>query len=174
MYGFRMEENIMMKKKLNKMFGRKFALFVVAMLVFTFNTMNCFADEVYEGVSLLAPMVQDDSLDSEMLPNSTSRPGSDKIWNIAKKGKYSFAGESYYQTLYTNYRFTGKNKYTVHVVNKSKEPLEVTARRILKVYTVVKVGRGATVNFNVSDIKKSTDFYLVFEGSGQKFSGYIK
>lgn len=37
---------------------------------------------------------------------SASRPS--QVWNIATQGTYDFAGWSYGETLYTNYKFKGK------------------------------------------------------------------
>jgi len=47
----------------------------------------------------------------------TSKPT--QVWYVNIDGKYDFSGWSYYQPLYTNYKFTGKTTYSLFVKNES-------------------------------------------------------
>ena len=99
------------------------------------------------------------------------------VWNIAKDGKYDFAGSSNHQTLYTNYKFTGKNEYTVYCQNTGSNPIVVTAKRLTKTYGSVKITAGKTGSFTFSNIQKDTEFYVVFESTNQSdfaVKGYVK
>lgn len=101
---------------------------------------------------------------------SVQRPS--KVWNIRKKGRYNFAGNPGDQTLYTNYRFTGKTSYTVYIKNTGKYVLTVQARRFSKSYASTRISAGKSGSFTFSNIQKGTEFYIVFKGSS--FSGYIQ
>lgn len=76
--------------------------------------------------------------------------------------------------MYTNYKFTGKTSYTIKVNNRSKKPIEVTAKRLLKTYASTKVSGKKSATIQFSNIKHDTEFYIVFEGKDQDFDGYIK
>ena len=64
------------------------------------------------GVSAICPDEAEESEEPQIQPNSASRPT--KVWNLATKGKYNFKGtiKNAGTTLYTNYKFKGKTKYT--------------------------------------------------------------
>lgn len=87
-------------------------------------------------------------------------------------GQYDFKGATLTQTLYTNYKFKGKTKYTFYVKNTGKYALTVKAKRLLKTYATTKVSPGKSATVTFSDIQKDTEFYLTFENSS--FEGYIK
>lgn len=97
-----------------------------------------------------------------------------KVWNIKEDGKYNFAGSSSYQTLYTNYKFTGKTSYKVYVENTGKTPITVKAKRKMKTYASTKISAGKSAAFEFSNIKSDTNFYIVFEGDNYSFEGYIE
>lgn len=117
------------------------------------------------GVSYVSP-------EETIETRGTSRPS--KVWNIKSKGQYDFAGSSHYQNLYTNYKFTGKTSYKVYVENTGDNPITVTAKRLTKTYGSTKISAGKTGSFEFSNIKSDTEFYIVFEGNGYSFSGYVK
>ncbi len=98
------------------------------------------------------------------------------VWDIGTNGEYDFNGSSNHKDLYTNYKFKGKSKYTVKVKNTGSKAIVVSALRWGKTYAMIRVGKGKTVKFNVTDIKKNTTFYLKFNGEGSSFSfsGYVK
>lgn len=60
-------------------------------------------------------------------PRSTSYPTA--TWNIATAGTYSFSGRTENETLYTNYRFTGCDSYTITMTNNNDEDQKVILRR---------------------------------------------
>lgn len=123
------------------------------------------------GVSYVCP----DCFESDFETQSTSKPTS--VWNISKKGKYTFEGVSYHQTLYTNYKFKGKTSYTIYVKNTGDHKITVKARKGTKVYASTTVASGKTTSLDFSGIDKSTEFYISFSTGNSysyEFSGYIK
>lgn len=128
-----------------------------------FSSINIFSSNI--GVSNTSP-------ENFVVPFSVSRPTT--VWNININGQYNFAGSSNSQTLYTNYKFTGKNEYTVYVENTGKTPITVKAKRLTKTYATTKISAGKTATFQFSNIKSNTEFYIVFEGDSYSFTGYIK
>lgn len=71
-------------------------------------------------------------------------------------------------------KFTGKTSYKVYVENTGDNPITVTAKRLTKTYGSTKISAGKTGSFEFSNIKSDTEFYIVFEGNGYSFSGYVK
>ena len=124
------------------------------------------------GVSAICPDKAEGSEEPQIQPNSASRPT--KVWNLATKGKYNFKGtiKNAGTTLYTNYKFKWKTKYTFVGKNTGNSILTVKAKRKAHTYATetIKAGKTRTVSF--SNIKAATEFYLAFDGSS--FSGYIK
>lgn len=102
---------------------------------------------------------------------STLRPS--KVWNVNKK-PYSFSGKTSGPTLYTNYKLTGKNTYTIYVKNVSDNKIKVKAKRMLKTYVTQEVPPNKVVKVKFTGIKSDTEFYLTFEGRNIKFNGNIK
>lgn len=123
--------------------------------------------EVYNGVSPTEPT------DETITPQGTSIPSS--VWNIVNNGQYDFSGVSNYQVLYTNYKFTGKTKYTVRVTNNESSDLVVDAKSTLTTYSTMTVKPGHSVGFEVSVPSSTTEFYLRFDANRGyiKFNGYI-
>lgn len=121
------------------------------------------AAEHYEGVSPISP---------ETETRTTSRPSS--VWDVSSSGKYTFSGTSYYQTLYTNYKFKGKTSYTIYVYNGSSYNMTVKAKTLLTTYAKTTVGPGESATLSLSGMDKSTEFYITFDGDYMDFSGYIK
>ena len=78
------------------------------------------------------------------------------------------------KTCILNYKFTGKTSYKVYVENTGDNPITVTAKRLTKTYGSTKISAGKTGSFEFSNIKSDTEFYIVFEGNGYSFSGYVK
>ncbi|MDD2482170.1 MAG: hypothetical protein PHF82_08600 [Lutispora sp.] len=121
-------------------------------------------EEIYNGVSPQEP--------TDIQTRSTSIPTD--VWDITEDGRYDFAGTSYYQNLYTNYKFTGKDSYTVEVTNNGDNNLTVKVKTRLKTYSTKTIAPGTTSNYSVTGMKSSTEFYILFQGSDQDFSGYIE
>ena len=71
-------------------------------------------------------------------------------------------------------KFIGKTSYKVYVENTGDNPITVTAKRLTKTYGSTKISAGKTGSFEFSNIKSDTEFYIVFEGNGYSFSGYVK
>lgn len=107
-----------------------------------------------------------------IVPFGPNRPSD--VWNIATKGKYKFGGSTGGQTLYTNFKFKGKTSYSIKVNNTGKNPITVKAKRLTKTYASTKISGGKSAIIEFSNIKKTTEFYITFEGSGIKFDGFIK
>lgn len=147
-----------------KMLRKMKKILVLPMLMFTmiFTPMVTHAQEMTQpniGVSETSPEER-----------GTNRPK--KVWDISSKGKYEFGGSSNNITIYSNYSFKGKTSYSVYVKNTGNHSITVKAKTFLKTYAKKKISAGKTATFKVTDIKKDTEFYLVFEGS--EFSGHIK
>ncbi|EAG9320732.1 hypothetical protein [Listeria monocytogenes] len=124
------------------------------------------ADSISEGIVGYNPEPLKPLLKSVYRPSS--------VWNIASKGKYNFAGTSNGSTLYTNYKFKGKNTYTVYVKNYGKHVLKVKAKRLTKTYATTSISAGKAATFTFSGIQKDTEFYVTFDGSTTNFKGDIK
>ncbi|MBQ4592113.1 MAG: hypothetical protein IJB20_08760 [Clostridia bacterium] len=60
-------------------------------------------------------------------PRGTSYPTA--TWNIATAGTYPFSGSTDNQTLYTNYRFSGCDSYTITITNDADHAQKVKVRR---------------------------------------------
>lgn len=145
-----------------------FSLFVTNISVYAAEPVSSSSEsstveEYYDGVSPTSP---------ETETKSTSRPS--KVWNISEDGQYNFAGTSYYQTLYTNYKFKGKTSYTIYVYNGSDYNMTVKAKTLFTTYGKTTVGPGESATLTVSGMDKSTEFYITFDGDYMDFSGYIK
>lgn len=120
------------------------------------------------GVSPVPP-------DESEMQRGTSVPS--KVWDIASNGKYDFSGSSHFQTLYTNYKFTGKNHYKVYVNNTGDSAITVTAKRSGKTYAMTKITAGKSGSFEFSNIKSSTEFYIEIKTEDRdsfSFNGYVK
>lgn len=120
-----------------------------------------------EGVSFEEPGIFNDDARGVNYP--------EKVWNVKKKGKYSFKGSSYYKALYTNYEFTGKTSYKVYVKNTGKSEITVKAMRVGKTYAFTTIAAGKTGSFEFSGITSSKSFVLYFNSKSEySFSGYIQ
>lgn len=108
----------------------------------------------------------------EYTARGTSRPSN--TWEINKSGQYNFSGSSYYQTLYTNWKFKGKSAYTIKVNNTGSGTITVKAKTLFTTYAQTKVGAGKSATLNLSGMNSKTAFYLTFDGSNFSFKGYIK
>lgn len=102
---------------------------------------------------------------------STLRPS--KVWNVKKK-KYKFKGITSSPTLYTNYKLTGKNTYSIYVKNLSKNKIKFKAKRMLKTYVTQSVPAKQVAKITFTGIKSDTEFYLTFDGRDIEFKGHIK
>jgi len=132
-------------------------------------------DGMNKGVSYICPEEIDGNVDSEVQVWSTSKPSN--IWNISSKGKYNFEGVSYHQTLYTNYKFTGKTSYKIYVNNTGDNKIKVKATNGVTTYASTTVGAGKTATLPISGLSKSTKFYISFSTNNSysySFYGYIK
>ncbi len=108
----------------------------------------------------------------EALTRGTGRPSN--TWEINKSGQYNFAGSSYYQTLYTNWKFKGKSSYTIKINNTGSGNITIKAKTLLTTYSKTQVGSGKSATINLSGMNPGTAFYLTFDGSNFSFDGYIK
>ena len=109
-----------------------------------------------------------------MTPNSVYKPS--REWNIAQKGQYKFYGESNYQTMYTNYYFTGQYSYYVGVTNNSRNNLRVRVLSLTSstVYRDFTVPPYTTYSYPIEGTSPySTQLYIEFNGTDQDFEGYI-
>lgn len=99
-------------------------------------------------------------------------------WNIATKGQYNISGYSESEALYTEYRFTGCNTYTIKINNNQDTDQTVKIRRASDGDVIDKF----TVEANDSTVFVLTTshiWYLEFTssvlfGDGCNVSGYIK
>lgn len=130
----------------------------------TINDQNQEVGEIYDGVSPTEPGID--------ATYGTSRPTD--VWNIAQKGKYNFAGKSQQQDMYTNYKFTGKDNYTMHITNHGKYNLKVQVKTLGNTYSDNTLAPGKTSIISVAGMKTTTEPYIWFGGSFQDFSGYIQ
>ena len=101
---------------------------------------------------------------------STSYP--ERVWNVAKKGKYEFYGKAEISKLFTDYCFTGKSSYYVSVEKYNKAPLEIKVRKATMPYTVLQkfTLNGTNGGF---PIKTKEKFFLQFNAPSN-CSGNVK
>ncbi len=109
---------------------------------------------------------------SDISPNGTGIPS--KVWDISDDGRYDFAGNSYEQPLYTEYKLTGKDSYTIHITNNSNYKLTVKVKTRTHTYSTNTLAANTTSDYSVTGMKASTKFYIYFAGASQDFSGYIE
>ena len=96
------------------------------------------------------------------------------VWNIISKGSYSFAGSATGSTLYTNYKFTGKSKYEVKVVNSHSKTLKIICRTSgWSSFRTISLSGKSTAYYTVSPSSSSTNWYIQFNAPSS-FSGYVK
>lgn len=146
---------------------------LVLLLIFAVSPLSVHAQDTSVepenvGVTTVCP---EETPDSEIQTRSTGRPS--KVWNLKEKGRYNFKGtiKNAGTTLYTDYKFNGKTKYSFFVKNTGKSLLTVKAKRLTHTYTTQRIKAGESAIISFFNIKASTEFYLVFSGSS--FSGYI-
>lgn len=142
---------------------RKLVVLPMLILAMTFTSIISNAQE---------EMTQHNVGVSEICPDAKGASRPKKVWDIKKKGAYSFSGSANNITIYTSYKFKGKTNYTVKVENTGKYPITVKAKTLIKTYGSTKISAGKTGSFSFSNIKSDTEFYITFEGS--EFSGSVK
>lgn len=121
------------------------------------------ATEVYNGVSPVNP-------NEQISTQSTSKPT--KTWNTSSKGAYTFGGTSRYQTLYTNYKFTGNENYTVTVDNSGDYDIKVKVIKTFSIKTKT-IKPNSEESFTVEGLNSTDKIYISFDGSYMDFSGTI-
>lgn len=97
------------------------------------------------------------------------------MWEINKSGRYDFSGLSYDQTLYTNWRFSGKSAYKIVVNNSGNSTINIKAKTFWTTFAQTRVGAGRSATVNLSGMDPGTAFYLTFDTEGGKYSfdGYL-
>lgn len=119
--------------------------------------------EKYEGLSLVPPI---DVEKGVSIPN--------KVYNIAEKGPYEFSGVSEYQTLYTEYRFTGQDDYTITIYNEGEHDINVKCKTRFQTFSNNTVAPNSTNTFSLASVGADTEFYIRFAGSLMEFSGSVE
>ncbi|WP_099469514.1 hypothetical protein [Konateibacter massiliensis] len=145
---------------------RILSIITLIALMFVVSPSVAFASEkteVYNGVSPTIP-------EGQISIQGTSKPT--QTWNTSTKGDYTFSGTSNYQTLYTSYKFTGNENYTVTVKNYSDYDVKVKVIKTLSLATKT-VKANSEASFSVEDLNSSDKIYISFEGSYMDFSGTI-
>lgn len=147
---------------------------ICLLLVVVMTAANCLPAFAAEGTATTEPVLVGVSTrepGASMKPYSTSIPSD--VWDISEKGLYKFGGESYYESLYTNYIFHGKTTYSVYVYNSSDNIITVYAKTRFTTYDKIQVPGNDSRSFTVTVPETTTNLYLKFEGSNYSFSGYI-
>jgi len=113
--------------------------------------------QIINGVSTKAP--------TSITPNSTSVPTS--VWNIANSGAYSFSGWSYFATMYTNYKLTGKTSYHMSVNNNSSNAMTVRVRSSSYTYSTTSIPANSGASWDVfgNGMTATTQVYVQFDGT---------
>lgn len=107
----------------------------------------------------------------EPITRDTSRPT--QLWDISSR--YDFAGTSASQNMYTNYYFTGRTKYRVHVENDSDYTLRVRVKSFTWTYSDNDIPPHSNDStYTVGEISSKAEIYILFSGTHQNFSGYIE
>ena len=106
------------------------------------------------------------------------------VWNIANRGKKTFAAQNIYQFIYTNYLFTGKKNYTINVYNSGDTTIEVfvVKQKLIGEANVItpRVQPGRIGSYNIS-LNTNERFYIFFQNarwnadqsSSMSFSGAV-
>ncbi len=130
------------------------------------SSVATFADDCEEyGISPICP---EEYLEQETIKiDDASIPKNDNkhTHNVAIKGAYEFKGSALVNPVYTEKWLTGKTHYKIVIHNTGEYPLTVKAKRRLKTYATTKIAAGKKATVEFSDIKKTTKFYIYFNGS---------
>ena len=114
------------------------------------------------------------------LERGTGKPSN--VWNVKSQGRYYYSGQSAYNSLYTNYLFTGDSWYTVSAKNlkaSSDTALKFQAYKQITFSPDKKIGveqtvtGQKTVNYTLNGLSSSDKIYLEFK-SPSHFEGYIE
>lgn len=107
----------------------------------------------------------------EPITRDTSIPT--KLWDISSR--YNFAGTSAAQNMYTNYYFTGRTSYRVHVANDSDYILRVRVKKRTWTFSDNNIPAHSTDStYTVGGMDSDDKIYILFSGNHQDFSGYIE
>ena len=94
-------------------------------------------------------------------------------YNISTTTAYNFAGSSTSGNLYTNYYFSGYEKYYVQIKNYSDTTLTAKVKTFFSTKKTLTVKPGNTIYAEVSGFSTSSNVYILFEAPSD-FSGWIK
>ena len=102
-------------------------------------------------------------------PKGFSKPT--KIWNVSTKGKFVFRGSfNENVTYYSNYLFSGKNKYTMYFENQATKALKISVLSDKnKLIKTINLSSKQKCSFS---LEYSNSFYIKIYG--KSFNGYIK
>lgn len=142
---------------------------------------------MYRPISVYADEINNDSWSKTMSDSLTTicpegngiSPASDVIpssaIDLSTHGIYNFQGQSYYDTLYTQYKFYGKTSYQIYVVNNGSTTLTVKAKTLTKTYGSTTIAVGTSGTISLSGMDSDTKFYIAFTSDyNTNVTGYIQ
>ncbi|TGE39462.1 hypothetical protein E4K67_00135 [Desulfosporosinus fructosivorans] len=110
---------------------------------------------------------------SVISPNSVVLPTA--VWDVATKGGYYFSGWSNTQTLYTEYRITGKTTYHLHVYAAKAMTVKVKDINTGYTYSTKSMTTNSFADWDVlgNGMTASSQVYVSFSGTNIDFNGTI-
>lgn len=103
-----------------------------------------------------------------------SKPSS--TWNLKSSGRYNFSGKANASDLYSNYYFTGKDKFQIHVKNRSSSnsiKVKIYEKGSLFAADSFTVPKTGVLDYTSNGRSSSKTYYLVFYAPCD-FEGYIE
>ena len=156
------------------MMKRMLSVGVMALTLMT-TCVPTFAADGNVGVSAFKP---GDGTSIET--RTTDKPKNSEVYDLSVEKKYEFNGRAAYDSLYTDYNFTGCTAYDIQVSNAkgtNEDPLSVLVYKNPAIGTDKKL-KSVTVNgrqtkdFSVSGLNKTDKIFIEFEAPSH-FSGWI-
>lgn len=143
--------------------------------VITYTT----AEETFNDNNIGVSFIKPNTSGGEISTFGTSKPTNK--WNLNSSGRYDFSGGAAYDTLYTNYLFTGVSSVRVKLTATKNNSLraELWQRNTgflqsdSKVYTFSELQVGNTAETTLFGLSSSANYYIKFLAPSY-FTGWIE
>ena len=119
-------------------------------------------------------MIAESNSENTIMPRSSEIPVS--TWNVEKKGVYNMGCDVNIQLMYSNYWFTGSERYQISVTNKRNAKLNVSARGWIRNYGEITINSAITMSFTIT-LDDASDKFYVRAKSGDTYidmTGYVR
>ncbi len=160
----------------NKGYLLSVLLFCIVCISVMFGSLSVYADEndnnaggktITDSLTTICPEGNGISPASDVIPSAAI--------DLSSHGIYNFQGQSYYDTLYTQYKFYGKTSYQIYVTNNGSTTLTVKAKTLTKTYGSTTIAVGTSGTISLSGMDSGTKFYIAFTSDyNTNVTGYIQ